>query len=57
MEILNLINTFVRKNNRIRTNRNIKKENNFLSYSIIKDIDNKAFILQKTLIKNQANDD
>ena len=57
MEILNLINTFVRKNNRIRTNRNIKKENNFLSYNIIKDIDNKAFILQKTLIKNQANED
>ena len=57
MEILNLINTFVRKNNRIRANKNIKKENNLLSYNIIKDIDNKAFILQKALIKNQANDD
>ena len=57
MEILNLINTFVRKNNRIRANKNIKKENNLLSYNIIKDIDKKAFTLQKALIKNQANDD
>ena len=57
MEILHLINTFVRKNNRIKTNRNIKKDNNFLSYNIINDIDYKALMLQKTLIKNQANDD
>ena len=57
MEILNLINTFVKKNNRIMTNLKIKKENNFLSYNLIKDIDNKAYKLQKTMIKNQANDD
>ena len=57
MEILNIINTFARKNNRIRTNKIIKKENNLLSYNRIKDIDKKAFVLQKALIKNQANDE
>ncbi len=57
MEILNLINAFVKKNNRIMTNLKIKKQNNFLSYNLIKDIDNKAYELQKAMIKNQANDD
>ena len=57
MEILHLINKFVRKNNRIKANKHIKKDNNLLSYNIINDIDYKALMLQKTLIKNQANND
>ena len=57
IEILNLIDTFISKNNRIKNNRNIKKENNLLSYKILKSIENKAFLLQKTLLKNQAIED
>ena len=53
-EVFLLINNFVKKNNKISYNKNIKKENNSLSYKIIKDLDEKAFKLQRALVKNKA---
>ncbi len=59
-ELLFLINNFITKNNNkklsINKNKNILKVKKLFNYNIINEVDNKALLLQRALIKNQLNE-
>ena len=55
LELLHLINTFIIRNNEIRAKKSLLNNSKNMSSIIFNEMDNKAFSLQKTLIRNQAN--
>ena len=55
-ELLIILNTLMRKNNKIRQKKNHHFLYNFELFNAIKEIDNQTFNLQKKLIENQTGD-